>query len=111
MNVRAYPSPKLLQSFVLPSNGYVRNILLYTVTRPYAGFRHPDRIVLDPVRGGEHFVPRPCWYFTFLNAGRHFRNFLDNPVKNRKSVSKKDQTHILRRMLLHNVKQHNVNVK
>jgi hypothetical protein len=27
------------------------------------------------VRGSEHFVPRPSWYFTFLHAGRHFRNF------------------------------------
>ncbi len=38
----------------------------YTVTRPYAGFRHPDHMALDQtVRGGEHFVPRPCWYLHF----------------------------------------------
>jgi hypothetical protein len=48
----------------------------YTVTRTFAGFRHPDRMMLgQTVRGGEHFVPRPCWYLTFLHVGRHFRNF------------------------------------
>ncbi len=46
------------------------------------------------VRGGEHFVP-PQWHFSFLHAGRHFRNFLDiYPVEKRKSVSRKDRTHI-----------------
>ncbi len=83
----------------------------YTVTRPYAGFRHPDRMAPDQtVRGGENdcfiwsgnflaqvakfssIFPKPgifrrftwssvqgvpflCWYFTFLDAGRHFRYF------------------------------------
>ncbi len=83
----------------------------YTVTRPYAGFRHPDRMAPDQtVRGGENdcfiwsgnflaqvakfssIFPKPgifqrftwssvrgvpflCWYFTFLDVGRHFRNF------------------------------------
>ncbi len=48
----------------------------YIVIRTYAGFRHPDRMMRgQTVRGGEHFVPRPCWYFTFLHVGRHFRNF------------------------------------
>ncbi len=83
----------------------------YTVTRPYAGFRHPDRMAPDQtVRGGENYcfiwsgnflaqvakfssifpkpgilqiftwssvrgVPFLCWYFTFLDIGRHFRNF------------------------------------
>ncbi len=82
-----------------------------TVTRPYAGFRHPDRMAPDQtVRGGENYcfiwsgnflaqvakfssifpkprifqrftwssvrgVPFLCWYFTFLDVGRHFRNF------------------------------------
>jgi hypothetical protein len=45
-------------------------ITLCMVTRPCEGFRHPD----SSVRGGEHFVPRPCWYFTFLHAGIHFRS-------------------------------------
>ena len=84
---------------------------VYTVTRPYAGFRHPDLMAPDQtVRGGENdcliwsgnflpqvakfssIFPKPgifqrftwssvrgvpflCWYFTFLDAGRHFRNF------------------------------------
>jgi hypothetical protein len=62
----------------------------YIVTRPYSAFRHPDRIAPDStVRGWEPLVPRPCWYFTFLHAGRHFRNFLEiYPVKKRKSVSR-----------------------
>jgi len=83
----------------------------HTVTRPYAGFRHPDRMAPDQtVRGGENdcfiwsgnflaqvakfssIFPKPgifqrftwssvrgvpflCWYFTFLDVGRHFRNF------------------------------------
>jgi hypothetical protein len=43
----------------------------YTVTRPY-----PDRMAPDQTaRGGEYFFSRPCWYFTFLHAARHFRNF------------------------------------
>jgi hypothetical protein len=47
----------------------------YTVTKPYAGFRHPDRMEPDQnVRGREHFVPRPCWNFTFLHSGGHFRH-------------------------------------
>ena len=83
----------------------------HTVTRPYAGFRHPDRMALDSsVWGGENDcfiwsgnmlahvlkfsgifpksgifwgftwpsvrgVPCLCWNFTFLDAGRYFRNF------------------------------------
>jgi hypothetical protein len=82
-----------------------------TVIRPYAGFRHPDRMAPDQtVRGEENdcliwsgnflaqvakfssIFPKPGifqrftwssvrgvpflrWYFTFLDAGRHFRNF------------------------------------
>ncbi len=34
------------------------------------------------VKGVEHFVPRLCWYFTFLHARRHFRIFPEiYPVK------------------------------
>ncbi len=92
----------------------------HTVTRPYAGFRRPDRMAPDQtVRGGENdcFIwsgnflaqvpkfssilgnpgifrrftwssvrgaPFLCWYFTFLDAGRHFRNFPESyPVKMR----------------------------
>ncbi len=95
-----------------------RAIPFHTVTRPYAGFRHPDRMAPDQtVRGGENDcfiwsgnflaqipkfsrifqnpgifqrftwssvrgVPFLCRYFTFLDAGRHFRNFPDiYPVK------------------------------
>ncbi len=97
--------------------------ILYTVTRPYAGFRHPDRMAPDQtVREGENDcfiwsgnflaqVPKfsgifrkpgiflrftwssvrrvsfLCWYFTFLGAGRHFRNFPEiYPVKKWKSA-------------------------
>jgi hypothetical protein len=50
-------------------------MLSHTVTRLYGGFRHPDRMAPDlTVREGEHFVPYPCWYFTFLHAGI-FRRF------------------------------------
>jgi hypothetical protein len=61
----------------------------------YAGFRHPDRMATDQkVRRREHFVPHPCWYFTILHGGRHFRNFSEMyPVKKRKSVSRKDEIH------------------
>ncbi len=57
----------------------------HTVTKPYAGFRHPDQMASDQtVRGGEHFVP-PQWHFSFLHAGRHFPNFLEiYPVVKRK---------------------------
>ncbi len=92
--------------------------LTYTVTRPYAGFRRPDRMAPDQtVRGGENdcFIwsgnflaqvpkvssilgnpgifrrftwssvrgaPFLCWYFTLLDAGRHFRNVPESyPVK------------------------------
>ncbi len=95
----------------------------HTVTRPYAGFRHPDRMAPDQtVRGGENDcfiwsgnflaqvpkfssifrnpgillrftwslvrrVPFLCWYFTFIGAGRHFRNFPEiYPVKKWKSA-------------------------
>jgi hypothetical protein len=58
---------------------------LYTVTRPYAGFRHPDWMLPDHTfREGKHFVHRPCWYCTFLHSGRHFCNFHEiYPVKKR----------------------------
>jgi hypothetical protein len=55
-----------------------------------AGFRNPEWMASDSmVRGGEHFVPRPCWYFTFLHAGRLTGNFWEvYPVKKRKIVSR-----------------------
>ncbi len=92
-------------------NGCIVKRCLYTVTRPYAGFRHPDRMAPESsVWGGENDcfiwsgnmlaqvlkfsgiipksvifqgftwpsvrgVPCLCWYFTFLHAGRYFRNF------------------------------------
>jgi hypothetical protein len=37
-------------------------LVYYTVTRPCTGFRHPPD---QTVRGGEHFVPCTCGYFTF----------------------------------------------
>ncbi len=37
-------------------------LVYYTVTRPSTGFRHPPD---QTVRGGEHFFPRTCGYFTF----------------------------------------------
>ncbi len=54
---------------------YSAHATLYTVTRPYAG---SNTLTGQNVRGGEYFhyfVPRLRWYFTFLHAGRHFRNF------------------------------------
>jgi hypothetical protein len=110
--------------------------LVYTVTRPYAGFRHPDRMAPDQmVRGGENYcfiwsgnfpaqvpkfssifwnpgiflrftwssvrrVPFLCWFFTFLGAGRHFRNFPEiYPVKKWKSAHGGIQRRISRTLL------------
>jgi hypothetical protein len=56
----------------------------YTVTRPYAKFCHPDRMAPDQkVRGEEQ-----CW--------KTFLEFSGDLLCEKKSVSRKNQTHILR---------------
>ncbi len=110
---------------------------LYTVTRPYAGFRHPDRMAPDQtVRGGEndcfiwsgYFLAQVpefssifqnpgiflrftwssvrrvlflCWYFTFLGAGRHFRNFPEITLWKMKECTRWDRTQDLRNTIPH----------
>ena len=52
--------------------------LYYTVTRPYAGFRHPDRMAPDQtVRGGENdcFI----WSGNFLAQVPKFSSIFRNP--------------------------------
>jgi hypothetical protein len=58
---------------------------------PYAGFHHPVRT--KQVRGGEHFVPHPCWYCTFLHAGRHFQEFSGDLPSEKKKECEQEGSH------------------
>ncbi len=86
-NVLIFTNPNIFNIFRLQ----------YTLTRLYAGFRHPDRMAPDQtVRGRETFCPSRMLVFYIPPCRRTFLEFSEDlPCEKKRIWAGWDQTHVL----------------